>query len=234
MSRVALGLQVRLDSQRLPRKALLPLAGKRVIEHAMEALLGLQEIDHYLVTDEESAPVLAPIGEEWGFSLLIGPGDDVLRRYAMLAEETGAEILIRATGDNPLVSPRMARIALDMMEEGEADLTALDNLPLGTGVEVVRAAAILAADRSATDRAEREHVTLHLYRNRNTYTVDRRPAPKGATLKEGRVTLDTEEDYALLSEIYRRSYAGSPIEVEEVIEQLEKIEGRAPRTACNR
>ena len=112
MKDVAVGLQVRLDSNRLPKKALLPLGGKPVVEHVLEALREIPAGAHALLTDEESEAELSPIAEKLGFTMLLGPREDVLKRYALLAEETGAAILLRATGDNPLVSPRMAREAI--------------------------------------------------------------------------------------------------------------------------
>lgn len=232
MSEVAIGLQVRLDSRRLPRKALLPLAGKPVIVHAMEALAATGYRRRYILTDEESSELLGDLGRAQGFSLLTGDPEDVLSRYADLARRTGAGIIVRATGDNPAVSGRMCAAAVEMMESSGADLTAFDGLPLGTGVEVVAARAILEADREAKASDEREHVTLHLYRNRNHYVIDRREAPQEALFPEGRVTLDTEEDYALLSELYQRAYTGAPLEVERVITELTRLSVEGNRTPC--
>lgn len=234
MSQVAVGLQVRLDSIRLPKKALLPLGGKRSIEHAMEALALLPGATRYLLTDETSAPVLAPLGEKYGFRVLPGPEDDVLRRYAMMGRRSGAEILVRATGDNPLVSARMAQKAIELLVRSGADLAAYDNLPLGTGVEVVRSGAILRAERDAREPDEREHVTLHLYNHPELYTIDRRPAPPEASMPEARVTLDTEDDYTYICEIYRRAYNGRPLEVEEVIAEVRALIRSGEQTPCRR
>jgi len=231
MSHLAIGLQVRLDSVRLPRKALLPLAGKALIEHAMDALRLVTGADCYLLTDEQSAEILEPLASPFDFAILPGPAEDVLRRYAMMAEKSGAEILVRATGDNPLVSPKMTRKAIELLLTSGADLAAFDNLPLGVGVEVLRAKAIERANKEAVARDEREHVTLYLYRHPDRFRIDRRPAPPYASMPEGRVTLDTEEDYSLISELYRRIYRGRPPEVEEVISELRELDavaGRAP------
>lgn len=234
MSQVAIGLQVRLDSVRLPKKALLPLEGRPMIAHVMEALCLVPRAQRYILTDQGSAEVLQPMGEEYGFALIAGPEEDVLRRYAMMAEKSGAELLVRATGDNPLVSPRMARKAIELLLRSGADLGAFDNLPLGTGVEVLRAEAILRAEREAEARDEREHVTLHLYRHRDRYRIDRRPAPPEASMPEARVTLDTEEDYQFIAEIFRRAYAGRPLEVEEVITEVRELSRSGERAPCRR
>ena len=222
-SSFAVGLQVRIDSVRLPRKALLPLAGKSVMVHAMEALRLLGAEHNYILTDAASADLLGPVAVDCGFSVLIGPGEDVLRRYAALAEESGSETIIRATGDNPAVSPAMARAAVELRQEFGADLAAFDNLPLGTGVEVLASEAILRADREAGAADEREHVTLHLYRNRDRYLIDRRPAPPEASMPDSRVTLDTVEDYRFISELYHRAYDGTPQEVWQVIEAVKAL-----------
>ncbi len=234
MSHVAIGLQVRLDSIRLPKKALLPLAGRHMIAHAMEALSLLPGAERYILTDHASAGVLEPIGEEYGFAVIPGPEDDVLRRYAMMAERSGADILVRATGDNPLVSPRMARKAIELLIKSGADLAAFDNLPLGTGVEALRAEAILKADAEAEERDEREHVTLHLYRHPERYKIDRRPAPPEASMPEARVSLDTDEDYKVIREIFRRAYSGRPLEVEEVIAEVRELIGSGLGAPCRR
>lgn len=234
MSHIAIGLQVRLDSVRLPKKALLPLAGKPLLVHAMEALSLVSGAQRYLLTDRQSAEALAPLAESRDFTVLPGPAEDVLRRYAMMAEESGADILVRATGDNPLVSPKMTRKAIELLLTGGGDLAAFDNLPLGVGVEVLRASAILRADQEATARDEREHVTLHLYRNPELYRIDRRPAPPYASMPEGRVTLDTEEDYELISELYRRIYQGRPPEIDEVIAELRELEAARQEAPCRR
>jgi spore coat polysaccharide biosynthesis protein SpsF len=205
-----------------------------MIEHAMAALSLITEADHYLLTDAESAAVLAPVAESWDFGVLEGPKDDVLRRYAMMAEARGAEVLVRATGDNPLVSPKMVGKAIKLLDTAEADLAAFDNLPLGTGVEVIRASALLRANKEATARDEREHVTLHLYRNPDRYRIDRRPAPGYASMPEGRVTLDTEEDYLRLSELFDRIYRGRPPEIEEVIAELRAPAKSKEEAPCRR
>ncbi|MFW6339095.1 MAG: cytidylyltransferase domain-containing protein [Alkalispirochaetaceae bacterium] len=234
MSHLAIGLQVRLDSIRLPRKALFPLRGRSVVEHAMEALSELPGTERFILTDQASVEVLEPLGARYGFEVIPGPEEDVLRRYAMMAERSGADIIVRATGDNPLVSPRMARKAIELIITSRADLAAFDNLPLGTGVEVLRREAVLRADAEAVDPREREHVTLHLYNHPERYRIDRRPAPPEASMPEARVTLDTEEDYEFLRELFRRAYSGRPLEVEQVIAEVRELIGSGEGTACRR
>ena len=110
-------LQVRIHSTRLPGKALLPLPGGNVIQHAMRALK-LIPVDIYaLLTDETSAPALEKSAAGEGFDLFTGPEQDVLQRYLLAAEFYKTGCLIRATGDNPLVSASLGQEILQVHRE---------------------------------------------------------------------------------------------------------------------
>jgi spore coat polysaccharide biosynthesis protein SpsF len=215
-------LQARLHSHRLPRKALLPLEGLPVLTHVLRALKGIQAGVYALLTDPSSAEALAPLAEEEDFSVFIGPEEDVLARYARAVERYGVQRVVRATGDNPLVSPRAAEALLEMHGREELDLSHFVGNPLGTGVEVVEAAAVLEADRRAVDPYEREHITTYLYRHASEYRIGEIPSPPRWAYPEARVTLDTEEDYALLRDLFTDLYRGRPVTIERLVDWLKR------------
>lgn len=215
----AVFLQVRLDSSRLPRKALALLGGRTVVQRCFDALDAVAADRRVLVTEPASSPELGPLARASGWELFVGSKDDVLGRFVAAAEATGATTIVRATGDNPLVSARMANLALDRHRERNNDYTAFDGAPVGTGVEVLRAAALVEASGSSPDAYEREHVSPFLYRRPDRYRIDRSPAP-AACQSAGRVTLDTPEDLANLVSLWEAVYRGAPPEVEDLIPWL--------------
>ena len=105
-------LQVRLDSSRLPRKALLDLGGRPVIVRAMEALDGVPADIRALVTTDDSRASLSPLASSCGWEIHCGSKDDVLSRYLGAASRYGTDTIIRATGDNPLVSGHLAALLM--------------------------------------------------------------------------------------------------------------------------
>lgn len=212
----AVMLQVRIDSSRLPGKALLCLGDLTVVEHAMRALLGVTSSLHLLLTDEESAPVLAPLAGKWGFTLFTGPKDDVLKRYALAVEAFQPDRLVRATGDNPLVSATLANQLLELQRKEGWDYCGFAGPPLGTGVEVIRSASLIEADGEARDPYEREHVAPFLYHRPERYRIARPEAPAEYSLPDLRLTLDTEEDYRFLQGLYNSCYQGDTLEIGEV------------------
>ena len=220
-------LQVRLHSHRLPRKALLPLQGLAVLTHVLRALKQIPAQVHALLTDSRSVGALAPLAEPEGFLVFVGPEEDVLARYARAAEQYEVQRIIRATGDNPLVSARAAEALLDLHEREGYDLSHYLDNPLGTGVEVVESKALLEAHARARDPFEREHITTYLYRNAEAFRIGEIPCPQVWAFAQARLTLDTDEDYALLQEVFADLYAGRPIEIEEVVGWLKRHTLRA-------
>jgi spore coat polysaccharide biosynthesis protein SpsF len=222
-------LQVRLHSHRLPRKALLPLQGQAVLTHVLRALKGIPAEVYSLLTDSRSVDALAPLAGPEGFSVYVGPEEDVLARYARAVQQYEVQRIIRATGDNPLVSARAAAALLEIHQRDHYDLSHFLDNPLGTGVEIVEAGALLEADARARDPFEREHITTYLYRNAETFRVGEIPCPEAWAFPQARLTLDTEEDYALLKELFADLYRGGTIEIEEVVGWLRRHTLRAAR-----
>ncbi|UCF99071.1 MAG: acylneuraminate cytidylyltransferase [Spirochaetaceae bacterium] len=211
-----------MHSHRLPRKALIQLQGLSVLSHVLRALKQIPVAVRALLTDDRSVEALAPIAGEEGFSVFVGPEEDVLARYARAVGHYGVRRIIRATGDNPLVSARAAQTLLGIHQRENYALSHFLNNPLGTGVEVVEAWALLEAAERAQDPHEREHITTFLYRHADSYRVGEIPCPDDWAFPEARVTLDTEADYALLKELFAELYDGRPIEIDDVVDWLKR------------
>ncbi len=211
-------LQARLDSTRLPRKALLPLGGKTVVEQAMHALLPISADVHALLTDLPSTRELLRRAEACQFELFVGDRDDVLKRYADAVRHFGVDLVVRATGDNPLVSSELAQAAVN--QSAGWDYTGYIGSPLGTGVEVIDAAALIKADELAEDPYDREHVAPYIYNNPSLFSVNRIAVPEELELAHARVTLDTLEDFDLVTRIYRDLYRDRPIAIRTLVEWL--------------
>ncbi|MDR2494973.1 MAG: NTP transferase domain-containing protein [Spirochaetaceae bacterium] len=193
-------LQARLDSSRLPGKALLPLDGEPLLLRVMEALKTVPADRHILACPEDSRGAFAPLSDRAGFALLCGSKEDVLSRYCAAIRAFGLERVIRATGDNPFVFSDAAD-ALNR-EAGGADYAAYAGLPHGAGVEAVRADALLRAEAEAPSGAAREHVCPYLYGNPDRFLLHRPLAPRPWRGPRLRITVDTRADYERAAMLY--------------------------------
>jgi spore coat polysaccharide biosynthesis protein SpsF len=215
-------LQVRIGSTRLKRKALLPLVGGTIIEHTMRALKKIDAEVHALLTDESSTPELTGYAQAEDFEIFTGPEEDVLARYALAARYFGTDVIIRATGDSPLVSAILGEAILKIHKAKQADLSHYIGPPLGTGVEVVSAHSLFAADKEARDHFEREHMTTYIYRHPDRFKVIEEPCSSRYRLSQINVSIDEKHDYETVLNIYHDLYSGRPIEIDELVSWLKR------------
>jgi spore coat polysaccharide biosynthesis protein SpsF len=183
----------------------------------MRAVSGIPADVYALLTDHSSLAVLEEIAAREGFIAAEGPDEDVLARYCAACRAYGVQRVIRVTGDNPLTSARLARDIIGLHDLQRAELSHFLGCPWGTGVEVVQAEALFAAERGATMPDEREHITTYLYRHRERFSLLEPQAPLDANYPDIRVTVDTAEDYQRVARVFAALYRGSPIEINELV-----------------
>ncbi|MDC7234125.1 MAG: hypothetical protein PQJ58_12900 [Spirochaetales bacterium] len=214
----AVFLQVRLDSSRLPRKALKVIEGKTVIEHAMLSLRNIPLDNYVIVTAEGDQTELTPLAEKCGFSVFAGDRQDVLKRYIDAGRVYEPDIIIRATGDNPLVAWEPAAELLAFLKnQEETDYTAMLGIPVGCGVEIFRRRALEKTFPLTEAPYDHEHVTPYIYNNPEVFSLYyHRHLPELTQ----RVTLDTVEDFIRISCIFRTLYRGSTIPFESLKDYL--------------
>ena len=195
-------LQARLDSTRLPGKSLLPLGGRPLILRVMEAFASSPWEEKILACPEDCVSSFAPLAREAGFSIVTGPKEDVLARYCIAVRHTGADRIIRATGDNPFVFVDAAEALHREALDAGADYAAYSDLPLGAGVESIASEALFRAEREASLAFEREHVCPYLYGHDELFRLHRPPAPAVWQGPDLRLTVDTSEDYGRAQALY--------------------------------
>ena len=191
-------VQCRAGSSRLKGKALKPIAGRPMLAHVLERAAAIREdIPVILATSvNKRDDQVAKLGKKCGAEVYRGDEQDVLGRMSEAAKMMSARIVIRLTGDCPLLAPDVARMVLEeFIKSGPViatNDTANTGWPDGLDVEVFRAWDLQEAAELATSRADREHVTPWL-RQRLTHVV--LPGPPGAPKIKLSVDTQTELDH---------------------------------------
>ncbi|KRC81715.1 aminotransferase class III-fold pyridoxal phosphate-dependent enzyme [Sphingomonas sp. Root241] len=162
-------VQARMGSTRLPNKVMRPITGTPMIELLLARLREAAEVDEIVVATSDAArnDVLADHVAALGYRCYRGSENDVLDRYLLAARGSEAEVVIRITGDCPLVDPELVDQAVRHFRETGADYlsnSAPPTFPDGLDIEVFTAAALERAGREATEVFDREHVTPYLRR----------------------------------------------------------------------
>lgn len=198
-------VQARMTSTRLPGKVLLPLAGEPMLTRLIERLRRVRRADGIVVATSTNATddPIAALCAQLGVPCHRGSEHDVLSRYADAARVHGADVVVRITSDCPLIDPALIDQTIAAFDEGGSDY--VSNMlpptwPYGMAVEVFSAAALAQAHAEATQAAEREHVTPFLYWHPERYRLRNVASP--LDLSHHRWTVDTPEDYALVSRLF--------------------------------
>ena len=222
-------IQCRLSSTRLPRKALLPLGGKCVLEWVLQAMKKVKVDKYYLAVDSESAPELKPFADKYGYDFFAGSKEDVLDRFCKVIEKSKADVVIRATADNPFLFYEAAQALLDEYKDrssnGQIDYITWTGLPHGSGVELFDAHSLLKAAQQTDLAYDHEHVGPALYNHKESFNSVFVKAPKDFYYPSLRTTIDVPGDYrraqAVVRYISGKNEVKEPYAVQQIVEALE-------------
>ena len=205
---LAVIVQARAGSSRLPRKVLEPLGAKRVLDRVLERCMRIASADRLVcaVPRGEADDDVAEAAAAAGVDVFRGPEADVLARYAGAARMVGASQIVRITSDCPFIDPDVVDQLVALFRRSGADYasnTLLPGFPRGLDCEVLPADALFRAEAGATDPADREHVTSWI-RNRPELRLACLKGPDGAAAN-GRWTLDYPEDLAFCRSVFEHA-----------------------------
>ena len=232
-------LQARLNSTRLPRKALKKIGSLTIVEHCIRAMKRMGAARCIIATNGYSYGPLARYARAYGVDIIAGPDDDVVERFARAARAGNLRTIIRATADNPFVSAACAARAVADFRAARCDYFCYTDLPLGGGVEVFTRSALVAAQRHARSPYDREHVTPYIYNNPDLFAVVRAtrsdarsvglsaacPSARSAgDYSRMRITIDTERDYRRMCRLFALCNRPYP-DIETVIDRYPNIDG---------
>ena len=227
-------LQARMSSSRFPGKVLAPLAGKPMVIRQLERIQRASSLDAVVVatsTDPSDDELVSVLTEE-GIPVVRGSLDDVLDRFVTAMDEYRPDAVVRLTADCPLTSPAVIDKVVAHFHVSGADYasnTMTPTYPDGLDVEVVRAEVLREIAKIATDRAEREHVTLGVYRRHDQYRIEN--VTNAGDLSHLRWTVDTPEDYAFVTGVYDELFPANPeFDLDDVLDYLARHPERTRST----
>ncbi|TWA55396.1 spore coat polysaccharide biosynthesis protein SpsF [Azospirillum baldaniorum] len=196
--------QARMTSTRLPGKVLMEAAGRPLLAHHLERLARCRTLDALVLatTVNGTDDPVAELARSLGVPVFRGDEQDVLGRFAGAAAMAGADVVVRVTADCPLIDPALVdRVVAAFLEPAPPlDYLSLDvtRFPRGLDSEVFTRAALDEASASATDPAEREHVTAHIYRRPERFRIGAPLAPEDGSVLDQRWCVDEAADLELV------------------------------------
>lgn len=224
----AIIVQARMGSTRLPGKVLLPVLGRPMFAFQIERLRRVTRADGIVVatTVEARDDAIEAFCASEHLRCVRGPEQDVLARYHLAASACGAQTVLRVTADCPLIDPALIDQAIARFRDPAGPCDYLSNMlepsyPYGMAVEVMSAEVLHRAHAEAKHPDEREHVTPFIYWRPERFRL--RSLRREQDLSQHRWTVDTPQDFELVSRILAELYPVQPeFGIDEVLAVLEK------------
>ena len=215
-------VQAHMGSTRLPNKMLKDLCGKSVLGHVISRLKRVQRADALIIatSDLPEDDALARECQKYNTDIFRGSNNDVLSRFYHAAEAYKLTDVARVCADNTLIDWTVIDDEIAAYRTGKyLQVDASENVPLGLGCEIFSFDMLKEAHEKANEHYQREHVTPYLNEH---YALPYRP-PYPNDYSKYRFTLDTEEDWKLIQNIYHTLYReGEDITLDCVIALMEQ------------
>ena len=194
----------RLNSKRLHRKALLDLNKIPAIERCLLNTLNskLASMTILATSTHSEDEILREHILNYDIKFFQGSENDPAGRMLDAAELYGIDIIVRVTGDSPLVSYELIDLLIESHIQAGADYSCLKGAPLGAKSEVINTQAILKLKAITETDGYSEYLSLYFKNNPEIFRLNELVVPPMFYYPQYRINLDYQEDYELLQSIF--------------------------------
>lgn len=203
--RIVALIAARMGSTRFPGKVLADICGKPMLERVIERARRAKRLDKVIVctTTQPEDDAIAALCDHLRVARYRQPGDpnDVLERLCQAARAHNADVVVRLTGDCPLLDPAIIDRTVDQYLDGGVEYVRY--APDGFDVEVL-SRSLLGSLRAAVSRCDR--AAQARYREHPTsYITDHPSLYRQVIVGEvgAHLSVDTAEDLEYMRYIYK-------------------------------
>lgn len=213
-------VQARMGSTRFPGKVMQLINGKPLLQLLCHRLEKSKNVDQIVIAipENEEDDELANLSDKLGYVCVRGSETDVLNRFYEAAKKTSADIIVRITGDCPVIDPRLIDSAISEFKGGEFDYFSNCNpatYPDGLDVEVFSFKTLEKCFGADLTRHEREHVTPAMRRTELFSVGSMRFSQDLSAL---RWTVDEYSDFDVIKNVYDHFSPKLDFSWEEILE----------------
>jgi spore coat polysaccharide biosynthesis protein SpsF len=201
-------IPVRMASNRLPGKALVPINSKPVLGHLIDRLRTCKSLDEVIVATSLNREDQAILDYCQNSNVICfrGSEDDVLGRLVLALENSKVDIGVLTFGDGPLIDPVLIDSFVEIfLQDGSLDFLSNDlktTYPPGMEVEIFKTAALVDSNARNTNSNSREHGTLYIRQHPEIYKSKNIEASLEHYRPDLELELDTIEDLQVIKAIF--------------------------------
>ena len=202
-----LTVTARLKSSRLPMKAIKPIHGRPMFCHLLDRIKLARRPQEIVVCTSPLAQddPLEELARQENVPCFRGDPVDVLQRLTDAGKLFKADVVLNCTADNPFVDPEYLDRLADFHIQHENDYSRTDGLPLGCYGWALSYPAMIRACEMKADRDTEIWGVYFTESGQYRWGVMKVDDPAVAW-PELRVTVDTPEDFELVTKIFDELY----------------------------
>lgn len=185
-----------MSSKRLSGKVLMPVAGKPIIRHIVDAA-GIDQAV-VLTSKDPSDDVLANYLKNEGIEFFRGSLNNVFGRFCSAIQHYQPDWVMRLCADSPFIPNSLIDGIANIPRDGADLVTNIfpRTFPKGHSVEILRSQILVETQKTIFSKTDKEHVTPYFYRNATSYKIISIKQKQSASSEC--LAIDTSEDYKRL------------------------------------
>lgn len=217
-------IPIRLDSSRLPSKALLDVAGRSAVHRLVTQVAACRYVDRKRIvictTERPEDDPLVQATADLGIGLFRGSTDDLIDRMYRAAREHRFDVVLQIDGDDILADPDYMTRCVESVQQGRSEVCCCGSgLPLGSASKAFRFDALQRVFESYVPGTNDTGFGYFLTRSKLFQVSAVDPVQPQDVLPELRLTLDYPEDLELFRAIFSalRGTRDEPVRTAEIV-----------------
>ena len=202
---IAIIVEARSNSKRLPKKHFFIVKKKMMIDHLIERLKPIKKQIIIATTRNKNDDKFEIIAKKNKVNYFRGGEKNVLLRVINAAKYFDANIVCRVTGDSPLIDHKIVSRCINYFVKNKLNLDYLETdeqVPIGTGCSVFKVKSLIKSYNLNKSKKNLEHVTWYLKNSPKIFSLKTLKFPNYKNNNKFSYTLDTKEDLKKIRKIF--------------------------------
>ncbi len=161
----------RLESTRLPGKALLDICGKPMVERVYDRTKAAKLISETVIATTARSKPIRDLCATKGMKYFVGSEDDILGRLYFASRKYEADTIVRVWGDSPLVDPELLDTTIKYYMDNDANYVTNVGFPAGLNTAVISYGSLQKAHRNIKNPAQRMWIHKYFIDNADEFRV---------------------------------------------------------------
>jgi spore coat polysaccharide biosynthesis protein SpsF len=197
--KTAVIIQARMNSTRLPGKVLMPIIGKPVLQHVIERCKRAN-VDDVIVATCEPAEDIVKLCRSLNTSYYIGSENNVYQRVLDCAVENKVDVIVEVTADCPLIDPEHMNQLISFYIQKDVYISNCKTRAWSDGFDLQVYHIELLKNCKPKNI---NHVGWNIWNDQDGDIASWQPkCPSRYRHPYFSVTMDTEEDYKMITKIF--------------------------------